>query len=202
MMNELKPEQFEQLIASYIEGDLSDEEKQTLDAWFEAHPEDKQYVEELQQAYAALGALDQPALPDSTLSASNLVLMNQTQKGWWRWTWAAAACLAFFILCFTQGFSVRMGSFNVAFGPVPPNQSDSNLHVVQQLINANEDIAERQVELENTLKQLSVMQKQHLALNRLEIERFTSEVVRELNKYLSKANNVAFMQQKQSNHNN
>ena len=78
----MKPEEREQLMASLIYGEITDEERRRLETWFAGHPEDQAEYEELRKSFAR-ARLPQP-LPDHLvppLSATHLVRPRDRENG-------------------------------------------------------------------------------------------------------------------------
>jgi len=195
----MKPEEREQLMASLIYGEITDEERRRLETWFAGHPEDQAEYEELRKTSRVLDCL-QP-LPDHLvppLSATHLVQAAGSRKRWLFASSLAAACLAMMFFCVSQGMVIQVGSARVAFGSIPDKRTDNAevrdlvrqelaaayLPVVEGVVHTLEDLqtatqltASRQAALEDSLRQLVTIQTAAQRINERRMNRVASELV-------------------------
>ena len=177
-------EEFELLAASEIDGEISGADRQRLEEWLDAHPDDRTVLEEMKNARALLGRLENPVAPETPLSASDVVMAARYKRRWGRWAVAAAACFLFAFVVVSQGFVIQVGEVRVAFGPVP--EAPSVQPDIQSLLAQGERISLRQEQLEKAVRDVALLQQETVLASQLEMEQFTTELVRELNRYFSR----------------
>ena len=73
-MNNMPVEQFEDLMMMALEGDINDEARQTLEGYFDMHPDARALFAQMQANDAALLTLPMPSVPTSlTLNVMNAI---------------------------------------------------------------------------------------------------------------------------------
>jgi len=114
-------EEYEQLTASLLYGEISEEERRRLDEWWDAHPEDRADYGELQKTFALLHRMSEEPASSVPLRAAALPVVRRKQSHRLRWAIAAAACLAFGFLAVSQGLVIQIGQARLALGPTVEN---------------------------------------------------------------------------------
>ncbi len=178
----MKREELEQLIVSLIDGDINPEEQQQLEQWMDAHPDDRTLCEEMQKTYALLGHLNKNDVPVIPLQAADYAQREVVKKKRFRWTLAAAACLALFLFCVSQGVVVQVGEMRVAVGAVPTSHDMGQ--EMKELIASEELLARRQNELERSIEILTALREADSKLYQQKMEQFSIELIKELNRKL------------------
>lgn len=170
-----------------IDGGISLADSQRLEEWIRDHPDDREILDDLKKVYALIGQTKKKSVPDIPLHAADIVLLSQHRKRWMRWTLPAAACFLLFLAASTQGVLVQVGTIRVTIGTVSamPNERES--------LAQGEKLSKRQDNLESSLQQLTLLQKETAIQNQEEMKRFTSELIRELNRCFNDTRSIAYL---------
>lgn len=195
----MKPDEREQLIASLIYGEISEEERRRLEAWFNDHPEDRAEYEALRKTARALDHL--PPLPEHLvppLSAAGVVQRAGSRKRRLTVSSLAAACVAMMLFCVSQGVLIQVGNARLALGSVsnrPPDNAavrdlvrqelaavylpvvEGVVHTLEDLQTATQLTSNRQEALENSMRQLFAIQTTAQELNEHRMNRVAAELV-------------------------
>lgn len=191
--------ELEQIAASAIYGEISAEEKQRLDEWLAAHPEDRAEFDELLKTRSLLDMAGDVAAGESRVHASQIVSMDRPGTSWnKRWAGAAAACLAF-LFCVSQGMVIQVGTIRLALGPAADSQAlrreidrelaANYLPAVNELIGtvdlANSNwklLGDRQNSLEESLQVFAALRNEDRQFQERSIKQFATMMDREVDR--------------------
>jgi len=204
----MKREDFEQLVASLLYGEISEDERRLLEEWLRTHPDDQSEYDELKKTYAWLNRLAEIPASPVPLRAADLVPIQPKKNRGLKWALAAAACFAFAFLCSYQGFVVQVGQVRIAFGPAVQDTgvrneisrqiSASLLPTLRELTDSVQKIrqnsvlaAQRQDTLGNSIQVLTALRAADQENSDRKFDRFTVELGRFIDDRLNRIYGVS-----------
>ena len=192
-------EEYEQLVAEFLYGEISDADRLRLDEWLKAHPEDRKDVDELRRTMHRLTSLPEVHASLQPLEVTALAHGRiPTRSAWRKWTVAAAA-VVLVVFCVSRGLAIQVGTVRVAVGPAAG--SEAVRHEIRQELEGEylpvirtlseqlqsfttdrETLLSRQEMLEKTLALLSAIQSNTEQYNRQQLKRFANEFINEFDR--------------------
>lgn len=199
-------EEFEQLAAAQLYGEITVEEQKKLQAWLTEHPEDRQEMDELQAVMGCLNTLKTEPAHVEPLRLYDITGLPKKPTAWHKWITAAAACIAV-IICVSQGVVIQIGSTRIAVGktleqPVTPVAAQAQyesiipdlLQSVQTLQQTNDEMLAQQIRLETGLINLNNAQTELAMYNQKQFGQFAEEFVDVMDQKLRYLMPVSYIQ--------